>query len=139
MRNIYLAGALRNPQIPLIANQLRQDGHRVFDEWYAVGPEADEKWREYSIQRGHTYIDALASHHARDVYNFDRNHILSNDTMILILPAGRSGHLELGFASGKDKDTHILLDQEYDRWDVMYLFANHIWSDINLMKANLRE
>jgi len=39
---------------------------------------------------------------------------------VLMLPAGRSGHLELGQIMGDRKPGFILLDEDYDRWDVMY-------------------
>jgi nucleoside 2-deoxyribosyltransferase len=39
------------------------------------------------------------------------------------MPAGKSGHLELGYVSGKGKPTYVLFDHEPERWDVMYQFA----------------
>lgn len=139
-RNIYLIGSLRNPQIPIIAQQLREDGHEVFDDWYAAGPHADDHWRDYEKQRGHSFLQALQGHAARHVFHFDRTHLLQSDTVILVAPAGKSGHLELGWAldrmnhKGQTIEGYVLLDNP-DRWDVMYQFASGVFDDV----AKLRE
>lgn len=137
MSKIYLVGALKNAQIPLIANQLRQDGHEVFDDWFSAGEFADTCWRDHELCRGRAYREALDGHHAWDVFSFDVGLINMADIVILILPAGRSAHMELGYAAGIDKETHILLDQEYDRWDVMYRFADGIWDNLDDLREEL--
>lgn len=122
---IYLIGSLRNPEIPNIANKLRDAGFEVFDDWYAAGPEADDKWREYEIGRGHSYLEGLEGLAANHVFEFDKRHLDRSEAGLLVLPAGRSGHLELGYLLGKDKRGYILLDDP-DRWDVMYKFATKV-------------
>ena len=76
MANIYLIGSLRNPRIPEIAEQLRNAGHEVFDDWYAAGPEADDYWQKYEQNRGHNYKQALEGYAAKHVYNFDKFQLL---------------------------------------------------------------
>ena len=124
MRSIYLIGSLRNANIPGIAASLRKNGHDVFDDWYAAGPEADDYWRDYEQARGHTLPEALNGYAARHVFDFDLSHLDRCDTSVLVLPAGRSGHLELGYSRGAGKDCAILMEGEPDRYDVMYRFAN---------------
>ena len=124
MKSIYLIGSLRNPEIPKIAGEIRKKGFDVFDDWYAAGPEADDYWRDYEKLRGHDYPTALSGYAARHVFEFDLYHLDRCDIGILVLPAGRSGHLELGFMAGKEKPTFILLGAEPDRFDVMYKFAS---------------
>lgn len=126
---IYLIGSLRNPEIPNIANRLREAGMEVFDDWYAAGPEADEKWRDYERGRGHGYLEGLRGFAANHVFQFDRFHLERADSAVLVLPAGKSGHLELGWALGKGKRGYILLDNP-DRWDVMYLFATGVFNTV---------
>ena len=85
---IYLIGSLRNPKIPMIAEQLRLDlGRDVFDDWYAAGPEADDYWRDYEKARGHGFAGALAGHAAQNVFLFDKRHLDRCDSAVLILPA----------------------------------------------------
>lgn len=123
---IYLIGSLRNPRIPQIANELRAAGYEVFDEWYSAGCDADEKWRDYERQRGHDLVEALKGYPARHVFEFDRRHLLRAHEVVLVLPAGKSGHLELGVALGLGKPGYVLLDANPDRYDVMYQFANGV-------------
>ena len=125
MANIYVIGSLRGPRVPEVANQLRAAGHEVFDDWYAAGPEADDYWQKYEENKGHNYREALDGYSARDVYNFDKSHLDRNDIAVLVLPAGKSGHLELGYMIGSGKQGFILFDDDVEncRWDVMYQFT----------------
>src|ERR1041385_5062405 len=100
---LYLIGSLRNPAVPALGEALRAHGHEVFDDWYAAGPEADDKWKEYEVSRGRSYREALKGHAAKHVFEFDLHHLNRCDGCVLVLPAGRSGHLEFGFMCGKGK------------------------------------
>ncbi len=122
---IYLIGSLRNPVVPKVGNILRAEGFEVFDDWYAVGPEADDKWREYEQARGRTYPEALQGHAARNTFTFDKRHLDQADIAVLVAPAGKSGHMELGYVLGTGRPGYILLDDP-ERWDVMYQFATGI-------------
>ena len=128
---IYLIGSLRNPEIPLIGNKLRDAGIDVFDEWHDAGPEADDYWKKDQQSRNRTYPEALVSYAASHVFEFDKYHLDRCDGAVLILPAGRSGHIELGYMVGKDKPTYVLFDKDTDRWDVMYKFASGVFFDLD--------
>jgi len=130
---IYLIGSLRNGAIPATASLLRQHDYQVFDDWYAAGPEADDYWKSYEQARGRGYIEALQGEAAKNVHRFDQSHLDGAAAAILVLPAGKSGHLELGYMAGKGKKTFILLDAEHDRWDVMYRFADAVMYPDNMI------
>lgn len=133
-KSIYVIGSLRNPAIPEVAAKLRAQGYDVFDDWYSAGPEADDYWKKYEEARGHDYYQALQGYAAGHVFAFDRHHLDRADCAVLVLPAGRSGHLELGYVAGKGKPTYILHDNP-DRWDVMYRFATAVVPNVdNLIK-----
>lgn len=121
-KKIYLIGSLRNERIPVIANELRAQGYDVFDDWYAIGPEADDHWKSYEQGRGRTYQEALQGYVCGNAFNFDRGHIDSSDIGVLVLPAGKSAHTELGYMAGKGKLTYVLMDGDTERWDIMYKF-----------------
>lgn len=125
---IYLIGSLRNPAVPLLAERLRAEGHEVFDDWYAAGPEADDYWMRYEQARGHDFAAALAGHAAQHVYRYDKTHLDRMGVGVLLLPAGKSGHLELGYLIGQGKPGYILLDKEPERFDVMYNFATGVFT-----------
>ena len=134
---IYLIGSLRNPEVPKIAGRLREAGHEVFDDWYAAGPEADDFWKEYEQGKGHSYIEGLCGYAANHVFSFDKYHLDRSEAGILVLPAGKSGHLELGYLIGKGRPGYILLDNP-DRWDVMLRFATGVYTDLDELMIDLR-
>jgi len=125
MKSIYLIGSLRNPQIPDIGNTLRDAGFDVLDDWYGAGEIADDSWKAYELQRGRTYQQALQGRAANHIFAFDKSHLDRCEIGILVCPAGRSGHLELGYMAGSGKRTYILVDNP-DRWDLMYKFADAV-------------
>src|SRR3990167_2259749 len=127
MKKVYLIGSLRNPEVPIVGNQLRSLGFDVFDDWWGAGDEADEKWQAYEQIRGRKYKEAIYGRAAENIFNFDLTHLNSSDFGVLMLPAGKSGHLELGYLIGQGKPTYVLFDREPDRWDVMYQFATEIF------------
>lgn len=126
MKSIYIIGSLRNERIPEIARAIRNTGIEAFDDWYAAGPEADDYWKAYERSKGSSYGSALRGWAANHVFDFDKFHLDRVDAGVLVTPAGRSGHLELGYVAGKGKPTYVLFpDGEPDeRWDVMYQFAS---------------
>ncbi|KKN82278.1 hypothetical protein LCGC14_0310910 [marine sediment metagenome] len=124
---IYLIGSLRNPAVPLLGNELRKLGFEVFDEWFGAGPEADDYWQKYEQTRGRHYKEALYGLEAENIYLFDRRNLDASDLAVMLLPAGKSGHIEFGYAIGQGKPGYILFDEEPERWDVMYQFASGVF------------
>ena len=106
--NVYVIGSLRDPNIPKVSELIRRDGHDVFDDWYAAGPEADDYWQRYEQAKGVHYKDALKGKAARNVFDFDHRHLDAADAAVLVLPCGKSGHLELGWMLGKGKLGFVL-------------------------------
>ena len=135
---IYVIGSMRNKQIPVVANRLRAEGFDAFDEWFAPGEQADEKWKEYEQLRGREFIEALQGYHAKHVFEFDKFHLDTCDVAVLVLPAGRSGHIELGYVRGCKKPCYILLEEQTDRFDVMYGFATKVFATTEDLIAELR-
>ena len=135
---VYLIGSLRNPEIPDHAKAIRELGFDVFDDWFAAGPEADDYWKKYEEARGNSYEQALKGYAAKHVFSFDKHHIDEADIGILILPAGRSGHLELGYMAGQGAATYILHDDP-ERWDCMYQFADGVFFKKEDLLAELQQ
>lgn len=125
--NVYVIGALKNTRIPEIGNRLRSEGYDVMDEWFTPGEFADTNWQNYEKQRGRSYKEALRGRAATNIFLFDRTYLDLSDKVILVMPAGKSAMIELGYAKGRGKDTYILLDgQDPDRYDIMPNFADHV-------------
>lgn len=130
---LYLIGSLRNTRVPELAKRLRADfaaagmDVEVFDDWYAAGPEADDFWKTYETSRGRTYQEALAGRAAKNVFQFDKANLDRSSHVLLVLPAGKSGHMEVMYGKyGVGANAAILLDPEDVRWDVMYQFVDAV-------------
>lgn len=134
---VYLIGSLRNPEVPKIATILRDRGIEVFDDWHAGGEKADEEWMKYEQARGRDYHDALTGHAARHVFEYDLFHLNRADVGIMVAPAGKSAHLELGYMLGKGKPGYIYMAEDPERWDVMVLFATGILRKVNGLVAEM--
>lgn len=136
---VYIVGSLRNPEVLRVGDALREQGYDAFDNWMSAGEHADDAWRDYEKGRGRTYAEALHGRSARHVFNFDRPHLDLSDAAILVMPAGKSGHLELGYMSGRGKPTYILTDGEPERFDVMSQFAPMVTHDLWAIILDLEE
>lgn len=138
MKKIYVIGSLKNPEVPVFANKLRGLGFDVFDDWHYVGPDADDYWRTEEKARGRTYPEALAGASAQNTFNFDKRHLDACDIGVMLMPAGKSGHLEFGYLRGQGKPAFILFDKEPERWDVMVNFATAVFFDYSELAVALR-
>ena len=124
-KSLYLIGSLKNERIPILAQRIRKDNPdlEVFDDWYSAGPDADDCWKAHQRSKGLSYREALEGPAARNVFSFDKTHLDRSSHALLVLPAGKSGHMEIMYAAyGVGAKTAILLDPEDVRWDVMYQF-----------------
>jgi hypothetical protein len=135
---VYVIGALKNPEIPKVAKLFREEGFEVYDEWFCPGPDADTYWQAYCRNRGLSYSEALDGWHAKQVFEIDKFHLDRCSAAVLVLPAGKSGHMEIGYACGTGKRTFILLDKEPDRYDLMYRFVEKATSDVTEIIERLR-
>jgi nucleoside 2-deoxyribosyltransferase len=139
IERIYLIGSLRHNGVRELANRIRKHGFTVFDDWHSAGTHADEIWQAYEKQRGHDYLIGIRNEHARNVYNFDLGNINKSDTGLLLMPAGKSAHLELGYMLGQGKRGYVLFEGEPERWDVMYQFATDLFMDESSLLDTLRK
>lgn len=136
IHSIYIIGALKNWNVIKLGNDLRRAGFDAFDSWVSPGPEADNFWRDYTKMRGMNYKQALQDWSAKHVFEFDKYHLDRCDTGVMLMPAGKSGHLELGYMIGQGKRGYILFDEEPKRYDVMTQFATDIFfNQKDLMRA----
>lgn len=126
MTKLYIIGSLRNAAVTETSAKLRALGYEVFDDWHAAGPNCDDEWQRYEKERGRSYKEGLDGAFANNGFNFDKKHLDECDAAVLVMPGGKSAHLELGYITGKGKPGFILFDAEPERWDLMYKFATGI-------------
>ena len=126
---VYLAGSLRNENMLHYRETLQEafPDHEIFMDWYAAGPLADDHWKSYWTGQGVDYKEALSKPNSQNTFQFDKKHIDSSDILILAAPAGKSGHMELGYALGSGKIGLYFFPEEEDvRWDVMLNFSTAV-------------
>lgn len=139
---IYIIGALRNARIPFVAKELEEaTGYEVFADWFSPGPDADDFLRDYVRTRMPEagIKDILATHAAKHVFEFDKYHLDRSDAAVLVMPGGKSAHLELGYVRGCGKPGFVLFDQEPERVDVMYQFASGVATSVPELVTLLKE
>lgn len=123
---VYLIGSLRNERIPGFASELEMaTGYEVFADWHAPGPQADDFLQSYVAKRRPDagIRAALDTYAAKHIFAFDKSHIDRADAAVMLMPAGKSGHIELGYVLGQGKPGFILFDEEPERLDIMLQFA----------------
>ena len=134
MSRIYLASSWRNRYQPAFVAHLRHRGHEVYDfrnpphrdggfHWSDIDP----AWQDWSPDAYRSNL--LRSPIAASGYLADLRGMQWCDTCLLVMPCGRSAHLELGWCSGAGKRTIILL--ETGEPELMYLLADHICVSID--------
>lgn len=102
----------------MVVNALRQAGYEVYDfkapEWNKKGfhwSEIDGSWQGWDFE---TYITALTHPLAESGFKSDMDALEWAEACVLVLPCGRSAHLELGWAIGQGKRTAILHNSARD-------------------------
>jgi len=138
---VYIIGALKNWKVIDLANKLSKEFPKCefFCSWITPGPEADEYLRKYGKKRGLNYKETLQDWGARHVFNFDKTHLNRADMVIMLMPCGKSGHLELGYCIGRGKLGYVLFPKEPKRIDVMYQFATDLFFSTDDLIKELRK
>lgn len=130
---VYVASSWRCLMQPAVIHILAAAGIPAYDfrnpeggtgfGWQEVMPSFDINAQAADAQE---YITALE--HPRSVagFNSDFDAMKRADTFVLVLPCGRSAHLELGWAVGAGKRTAILLDGPVVVPELMYKMVDYI-------------
>lgn len=100
---VYVASSWRNPLYHGVTHALRAAGIDHYD--FRNPPNgAGFRWEEIGGRPGtepvsrSTYLDMIDHPRALEGFASDFDAMKRADTMVLILPCGRSAHLELGWA-----------------------------------------
>ena len=131
---IYVASSWRNPIQPEIVVALRAAGHEVYDfrnpapgnngfAWSAIDPD----WIGWNPRR---FAELVTTHPvARAGFNHDKDALDWCDTCVLVLPSGRSAHLEAGYAAGQGKRVIVYLHPDKFEPELMYLLCSGFVQD----------
>lgn len=130
MARVYVASSWRNPHQPDVVAALRAQHHEVYDfrnpfngvKGFAWS-EIDPQWEGWSAA---TYRELLTTHPvAARGFVSDLRGMQWADTCVLVLPCGRSAHLEAGWFCGQGKRC-IILTRDGEEPELMALLATDI-------------
>jgi nucleoside 2-deoxyribosyltransferase len=137
---IYVASSWRNNIQPLVVEALRKEGHEVYDfknpepgnhgfRWSDIDPE----WKAWDPKE---FRKALHHPIANDGFYRDMKALNECDVCVLVLPSGRSAHLEAGYAVGAGKPMIVLLQEGEP--ELMYKMTHYLCTNIDEVIAYVR-
>lgn len=127
---IYVASSWKNVDYNRIIQLLRDAGHIILD-WRDEISGGGFKWSDATDvpveqMTGEFYRDVvLRSARAERGFSFDFGYMQEADCCVLLLPCGRSAHLEAGWFAGFGKRLVIHIPN-FDGPDLMYKMAREI-------------
>lgn len=146
MRRIYIASSWKNKdRVRALAEKLRGYGHEVFDftdpdnrakeldHWNCPA----DKWDGPPLETME-YQLFLTFPKSQRIFTADMGGLHWADTVILLLPSGRSSHLEAGFGAAAGKDLFVFGDLPLGEFDPMYHMAKrcfHAKDEFGLIEA----
>lgn len=126
MIKIYVATSWKNQRYKKIIEELRKHGFEIHD-WQVNGfawQQIDHAWSYWNPLR---YVKALLHPCAVEGFNNDLQGMRESDVCIMVLPCGKSAHLEAGWFTGQGKLCYILLENTQTvEPELMYKLATMI-------------
>lgn len=141
---VYVASSWRNPQQQVVCAALRDAG---IDHYDFRNPEGGTGFSWSQVKTGATpslptlrtkgsdweeveeYLAMIAHPRAEAGFGSDYAAMQKADAVVMVLPCGKSAHLELGWATGKGTATAILLEDPVEP-ELMYLLADYRARDL---------
>jgi hypothetical protein len=137
----YVASSWRNQVQPAVIEALRAAGVECYD--FKNPPEgAGFSWREVKPGYGRgiaakgadwetaeNYLSMVHHPRATEGFHADFGAMTKADTFVLVLPCGKSAHLELGWAVGAGTRTAILLEDPVEP-ELMYRMVDLMTPDL---------
>lgn len=130
---IYAASSWRNKFYDAIVSELETQTQHTYYNFKRDGgfswADIDPLWETWTEEK---YIAALDSTPAKMGYSYDYNALNKADAGVLILPCGKSAHLEAGYLIGQGKPVYILLDTvNKNEPELMYKLSGKIFTNLN--------
>ncbi|MDL2238153.1 hypothetical protein LJC56_10085 [Christensenellaceae bacterium OttesenSCG-928-K19] len=146
MKKIYVASSWRNDIQPNVVKYLREQGFDVYDfknpaegNQGFLWSEIDADWKRWNASQ---FIEALEHPIAKDGFQSDMLALATCDVCVLVLPCGRSAHLEAGYAAGcMLKRLLIYIPEEAGQQEpeLMYKMADGIFMRLEDVAAEIEK
>jgi hypothetical protein len=134
-RYVYVASSWRNPLQPGVVRTLRSAGIDCYDFRNPAPGEEGFSWKEVGgtalgpkgsdLEPVENYLRMIEHPVAVAGYGRDFEAMERADAFVLVLPCGRSAHLELGWAVGAGKRTAVLLEDPCEP-ELMYRMVDFL-------------
>ena len=136
MSRIYISSSWSNPYQPDLVKDLRDRGHLVYDFRHPQGRHDRSVWDEIGVTEklfhdsltgevglsGGQLDEALRNDAARRRFDEHLAAMQDADTCVLLLPCGRSSHIEAGYMAGLGKRVFVFGSQfDIHKPELMYL------------------
>lgn len=125
---IYVASSWRNEFHKETVEALTDLGHDVYDFKSDLG--ASFHWNEVGVNSETeslvTYLVGIDRPRAKAGFRSDMGALATCDLCVMLLPCGKSAHLELGYAVGAHKLTAIIINDSELQPELMYKMVDHI-------------
>lgn len=140
---IYVASSWRNSVQPEVVRALRSDGHDVYDFRNPAPGNTGFSWRGCAspaeLFDPRLFCDRVLMHPAaQSGFKVDMEELVAAEATVLVLPCGRSAHLELGYAVGIGQRTYVLLDNPLSEPELMYLACTRLMVTLAELRDELR-
>lgn len=126
--NIYVASSYKNKLQPEIVLLLQNLGHEVYDffknphsfDWKNINKDQSDHWEP------EVFANELKNNSiVEDAFVLDYSAVNKADCCLMILPCGKSAHIEAGWFKGKGKSVYVLM-LEKNEPELMYKFFDEI-------------
>ncbi len=137
---IYVASSWRNDYQPYIVRALRGVDDDVYDFRHPepgdngfAWRDIDDAWQGWSVAE---YVESLDHPLAKEGFRKDFAAMQWADVCVLVMPCGRSAHLEAGWFVGAGKPLLILASKAEP--ELMYKMADSIHGGLNSLLLRLQ-
>lgn len=126
----FIASRWRNrDNVRLLAQKLREKGFSVYcfiDEEHSLNDPNEDP--EEEMKKFETIVDWRNNPTVKAMFDHDMNGLRDSETLIMLLPAGKSAHMEAGAAYGMGKKCILVGDQK--ETESLYLIFDERYSAI---------
>ena len=149
MARIYISSSWKNVYQPILVEELRRRGHQVYDFQHPSGRNDKNVWetvcerlglgREYMLGNlsPRDFKRILLDSEAVERFKEHFAAMKDADTCIILLPCGRSSHVEAGFMNGMGKRVFVMDTTHEVSPELMYLMFDDYFYDLGELCAAL--
>ena len=139
---IYVASSWRNEYQQDIVALLRAEGHEVYDfknpapgnDGFHCWSEIDEGWVNWTPR---AFRFGLSHSRAEESFNLDMEALNKAEIVVLLLPSGRSSHVEAAYHKGKGGPVIVHMPERCEP-ELMYKMFNALTVDDRELVNTLR-